>query len=134
MWMNRDEKTVNKEQWLLQNILLEIFLSLHCHTNENKQTKLAVVYKRYNRAKCCGCQTMHWHLHRLCRMPTWDSWAETNSECKYRYINNTPFYTTYKFEEGFNYFAILCMILFTTRHFCEISKNATNYWLNSLDT
>ena len=49
--MNRDEKTVNKEQWLLQNILLEIFLSLHCHTNENKQTKLAVVYKRYNRAK-----------------------------------------------------------------------------------
>lgn len=49
--MDRDGKNVNKEQWLLQNILLEIILSLHCHTNEKKQRKLAVVYKRYNHVK-----------------------------------------------------------------------------------
>ena len=36
--MNRSQKDVNKEQQLLQNIWLEITLSLDWHTNKNKQS------------------------------------------------------------------------------------------------
>ena len=65
---------------------------------------------------------MYWHLHWHCPMPMWDSRTKNDSECKYRCIKNTPFYITSNFEEDFNSFVILCMILFTKKYFFEISK------------
>ena len=91
-WRNIGKKDVNNEQYVLQNIWLEVILSLRQHTNElmrKKQhvdTYVEVSMKSTGAPDCYDLKTMYWHLLWYCEMLTCDHGIIPQYKGKARYL------------------------------------------------